>query len=81
MYFNSIQVAEAGGLMAYEPDIADLHRRAATYADRILKGAKPSDLPIQQPTKFALVINLKAAKALGLTISEPFLLRADKLIQ
>ena len=81
IYFNSIQVTEAGGLMAYEPDIADLHRRAATCVDRILKGAKPSDLPVQQATKFALVINLKAAKALGLTISEPFLLRADQLIE
>ena len=81
IYFNSIQVTEAGGLMAYEPDIADLHRRAATCVDRILKGAKPSDLPVQQATKFALVINLKAAKALGLTISEPFLLRADRLIE
>lgn len=81
IYFNSIQVTEAGGLMAYEPNIADLNRRAAIYVDRILKGANPSDLPVQQPTKFTLVINLKAAKALGLTISESLLLRADQLIQ
>ena len=67
--------------MAYEPNIADLYRRAATYVDRILKGAKPSDLPVEQPTKFALVINLKAAEAVGLTISDSFLARADELIQ
>jgi len=81
MYPYTIQVAEAGGLMAYDVDYPDLERRAATYVDRILKGAKPSNLPIQQPTKIALVINLKTAKALGLTISESFLLRADQLIQ
>jgi putative ABC transport system substrate-binding protein len=67
--------------MAYDVSIPDLERRAAAYVDRILKGAKPSDLPIQQPTKFALVINLKTAKTLGLTISESFLLRADQLIE
>jgi putative ABC transport system substrate-binding protein len=81
MYPYSIQVTDSGGLMAYEPNIADLHRHAATYVDKILKGAKPSDLPVQQPTKFALVINLKTAKTLGLTISESFLLRADQLIE
>ncbi len=81
MYPLVMQVADAGGLMAYEPDIADLHRHAATYVDRILKGAKPSDLPVQQPAKFTLVINLKAAKAIGLTIPESFLRRADELIQ
>ena len=70
MYPYSIHVTDAGGLMSYDVDYPDLERRAATYVDRILKGAKPSDLPVQQPSKFALVINLKAAKALGLTISE-----------
>ena len=81
MYPYAIQVADAGGLMAYDVDYPDLERRAATYVDRILKGTKPSDLPVQQPTKFALVINLKTAKSLGLTISESFLLRADQLIE
>jgi putative ABC transport system substrate-binding protein len=66
---------------AYDTDYPGLERRAATYVDKILKGAKPSDLPVQQPTKFTLVINLKAAKALGLTISESFLRRADQLIE
>ena len=66
---------------AYDTDYPNLERRAATYVDKILKGAKPSDLPVQQPTKFTLVINLKAAKALGLTISESFLRRADQLIE
>jgi putative ABC transport system substrate-binding protein len=81
MYPFTIQVADGGGLMAYDTDYPDLERRAATYVDKILKGAKPSDLPVQQPTKFTLVINLKAAKALGLTISESFLRRADQLIE
>jgi putative ABC transport system substrate-binding protein len=81
MYPYSIQVVEAGGLMAYDANYPDLQTRAATYVDRILKGAKPSDLAVQQPTKFALVINLKTAKALGLTISESFLQRADQLIE
>jgi putative tryptophan/tyrosine transport system substrate-binding protein len=81
MYPYSTQVVDAGGLMAFDVDFPDLLRRAATYVDRILKGAKPSDLPVQQPTKFALVINLRTAKALGLTISESFLLRADQLIE
>jgi putative tryptophan/tyrosine transport system substrate-binding protein len=81
MYPYTIQVADAGGLMAYDIDYPDLERRAAAYVDKILKGAKPSALPVQQPTKFSLVINLKTAKALGLTISESFLLRADQLIE
>jgi ABC-type uncharacterized transport system substrate-binding protein len=75
------EYAEAGGLMVYSPNILDLERRAASYVDKILKGAKPADLPVEQPTKFELAINLKAAKALGLVIPPALRQRADHLIE
>jgi ABC-type uncharacterized transport system substrate-binding protein len=80
MYSNR-QAVEAGGLMSYGADIADNYRRVAYYVDRILKGAKPADLPVEQPTKFEFIINLKAAKQIGLTLSPDLLARANRVIK
>jgi putative tryptophan/tyrosine transport system substrate-binding protein len=75
------ELVEAGGLMSFGPSYEDMHRRAAEFVDKILKGAKPGDIPVELPTKFTLVVSLKAAKALGIAVSESFLLRADQVIE
>jgi putative ABC transport system substrate-binding protein len=75
------EYVEAGGLLSYGPDILDLFRRAADFVDKILRGAKPADLPVQQPTKYQLVFNLKTAKSLGLTVPPLMLARADEVIE
>ena len=79
--YESSDFVEVGGLMSYGPNVLDLYRRAATYVDKILRGAKPGDLPFEQPTRFDLVLNMRAAKALGISFPESVRIRADEVIQ
>jgi putative ABC transport system substrate-binding protein len=79
--YAQLEFAQEGGLISYAPNFEEMFRRAATYVDKLLKGAKPADLPIERPAKFELVVNLKTARGLGLSISPEFLLRADRVIQ
>jgi putative ABC transport system substrate-binding protein len=79
--YGHVAIAQAGGLMAYAPDVVDSYRRAAEYVDRVLRGTRPGDLPIQRPAKFHLVVNLRTAKAVGLTIPPSLLLQADETIE
>jgi putative ABC transport system substrate-binding protein len=79
--FGEKGYVESGGLMSYGPNFPDLYRRAGDYVDKILRGTKPDDLPVEQPTKFELIVNRNTAKALGMTIPDAFLLRADEVIE
>ena len=79
--YNAREHVEAGGLMSYGPNFTDLYRRAAEYVDRILRGAKPANLPVEQPAKFDFVVNLRTAKALGLALLPSMLARADEVIE
>jgi putative tryptophan/tyrosine transport system substrate-binding protein len=79
--FTRSENVEAGGLVSYGPSLVDQFRQAAVYVDKVLKGTKPADIPVEQPTKFELVINMKTAKTLGLTIPQSLLLRADEVIE
>jgi putative ABC transport system substrate-binding protein len=81
MIYRNREDVEAGGLMSYGVNMLDLDRRAATYVDKILKGTEPTDIPVEQPTKFEFIINLKAAKQIGLTIPPNVLVRADRVIR